>query len=57
MQKNMDFFLDKGVDGILLQSSNQQTLEYASQAIAKAKTPTSAAAVGSFFERYNKTYA
>ncbi|KAL9558812.1 hypothetical protein MBANPS3_000712 [Mucor bainieri] len=56
MKKNVDFFLDKGVDGILMQSSSHAILEYASQAIGKAKTPTSAVAIGSFFERYNRTY-
>ncbi|EPB87482.1 RGC/RGC protein kinase [Mucor circinelloides 1006PhL] len=56
MKKNVDYFLAKGVDGILMQSSDNQILEYASQAMSTAKTSTSAVAIGSFFERYNRTY-
>lgn len=56
MEKDVDFFVNKGVDGILMQSSSNQILEYASNAINRAKVPMSAVAVGSFFEKYNRTY-
>ncbi|KAI8644223.1 hypothetical protein BD408DRAFT_401184 [Parasitella parasitica] len=47
----------EGVDGILVQSSSNQVLEYANNAVAKAKNAVGVVALGSFFEKHNTSYS